>query len=57
MASSARSLTAGHEEVERTILEAGRGLLTQLFQDHLDLRTAHEPRVKVVFRPELSASC
>jgi hypothetical protein len=48
MASSVKSLTTGHEEVERAILEAGRGLLTRLFQDHLDLRSVNEPRVKVV---------
>lgn len=48
LASSIKSLTKGHEEVEQAILDAGRGLLTQLFQDHLDLRTLNEPRVRVV---------
>jgi len=47
-ASSARSLATGHAEVEEVIRSTGRGLLTQLFQDHLDLRAAQERRVDVV---------
>jgi len=46
--SCAESLARGHEEVEQAILKAGRGLLRQLFQDHLNLRTMTEPRVRVV---------
>ncbi len=34
-------------EVEAALLTAGRGLLNQLFQDHLDLRSLHERRVEV----------
>jgi hypothetical protein len=47
-AGSARSLATGHAEVEAAIVVAGRGLLKQLFQDHLDLRSAQEQRVEVV---------
>jgi len=47
-ASSARSLATGHAEVEATLIESGRGLLRQLFQDHLDLRCVQEKRVAVV---------
>jgi len=47
-AASARALAAGHAEVEATLVESGRGLLRQLFQDHLDLRSARERRVEVV---------
>jgi hypothetical protein len=46
--SSARSLATGHAEVEASLIESGRGLLRQLFQDHLDLRSARERRVEVV---------
>jgi len=47
-ASSARALARGHMEVEEAIRATGRDLLRQLFQDHLDLRSAQEQRVKVV---------
>lgn len=47
LASSARSLAAGHAEIEQAIATGGRDLLRQLFQDHLDLRHAHERRVEV----------
>jgi len=47
-ASSARALARGHAEVEDVLRATGRDLLRQLFQDHLDLRSAHEQRVKVV---------
>lgn len=47
-ASSARGLARGHMEVEEAIRATGRDLLRQLFQDHLDLRSAQEQRVKVV---------
>lgn len=47
-ASSARGLSSGHAEMEATILAEGRGLLSQLYQDHLDLRHAQEKRVEVV---------
>ena len=47
-ASSARALGTGHVEVEDAIRGTGRDLLRQLFQDHLDLRSAQERRVKVV---------
>jgi len=46
--SSARSLVSGHGEVEAALIEGGRGLLRQMFQDHLDLRSAREQRVEVV---------
>ena len=46
-ASSARTLTTGHAEVEDAIVANGRGLLRQLYQDHLDLRHAQERRVDV----------
>ena len=46
-ASTSRSLAAGHGDVEAEIGQAGRGLLRQLFQDHLDLRHAQERRVAV----------
>lgn len=47
-ASSARSLATGHAEVEEALRTSGRGLLRQLFQDHLDLRSSQERRVDVV---------
>lgn len=47
-ASSARSLAKGHAEVEEALITSGRGLLRQLFQDHLDLRRSQERRVDVV---------
>lgn len=47
-ASSASALRGGHAELEATLLEKGRGLLRQLLQDHLDLRSARERDVKVV---------
>ncbi len=47
LASSAPSLTTGHAEVEQAIVASGRGLLKQLYQDHLDLRHAQERRVAV----------
>jgi hypothetical protein len=47
-ASSASSLRSGHAEVEAALLNAGRGLLNRLFQDHLDLRSVGERRVEVV---------
>jgi hypothetical protein len=46
--SSAQSLATGHAEVEASLIESGRGLLRQLFQDHLDLRSTRERRVEVV---------
>lgn len=47
-ASSAQAMAQGHAEVEATLLDEGRNLLRQLFQDHLDLRSAREKAVKVV---------
>jgi hypothetical protein len=46
--SSARSLASGHAKVEESLIEGGRGLLRQLFQDHLDWRSVQERRVEVV---------
>lgn len=46
-ASTSRALAAGHADVEAEISRSGRGLLRQLFQDHLDLRHAQERRVAV----------
>jgi hypothetical protein len=46
-ASSAPLLATGHAEVEATLIESGRRLLRQLFQDHLDLRAVQETRVVV----------
>ncbi|CAN5901506.1 hypothetical protein BH23ACT10_BH23ACT10_30020 [soil metagenome] len=37
-----------HAELEDQLDAAGRGLLRQLFQDHLDLRAQRETRVAVV---------
>ena len=47
MASTSRALAAGHADVEAEIGQSGRGLIRQLFQDHLDLRHARERRVAV----------
>lgn len=47
-ASVARALSAGHAELEDSLKEGGRELIKQLFQDHLDLRSARERDVEVV---------
>lgn len=37
-----------HAELEHRLQDAGRELLPQLLQDHLDLRAHREPRVEVL---------
>lgn len=49
-ASSARAFAIGHAEVEALLIERGRAVLGQLYQDHFDLRHVQEPRVVVVTR-------
>ena len=41
------SLYLSHDEVERQLQDRGRELLRQLYQDHLDLRSEREPRLKL----------